>query len=84
MNFYFLVSPAAVAVPVIIVAIILIVIISNIRIVPQTQAYIIERLGKYHATWGTGIHFLVPFIDRIALDVSAPAYVQSKILESVK
>ena len=79
MQFYFLVNSAAIAVPVVIVAIILIIIISNIRIVPQTQAYIIERLGKYHATWGTGIHMLVPFIDRVALDVSAPAYVQSKL-----
>ena len=41
-------------------------IISNIHIVPQAKAYVIERLGAYHATWGTGLHFKIPFIDRIA------------------
>lgn len=79
MNLFLAGIPAAVAVPVIIVVILLIIVISNIRIVPQTQAYIIERLGKYCKTWGTGIHMLVPFIDRVAVDVSAPAYVQSKL-----
>ena len=62
MNLFLAGIPAAVAVPVIIVVILLIIVISNIRIVPQTQAYIIERLGKYCKTWGTGIHMLVPFI----------------------
>ena len=47
------------------------IIISNIKIVSQTNAYVIERLGRYHTTWDTGIHFLVPFIDRIAVDNSA-------------
>ncbi len=79
MSFYFLSLSAAVAVPVAIVIILLIILISNVRIVPQTQSYIIERLGKYCKTWGTGIHMLIPFIDRIAVDVSAPAYVQSKL-----
>ena len=79
MSFYFLSLSAAVAVPVAIVIILLIIVISNVRIVPQTQSYIIERLGKYCKTWGTGIHMLIPFIDRIAVDVSAPAYVQSKL-----
>ena len=79
MNFVFLFAPAAIAVPVVIVVILLIIVIANVRIVPQTQSYIIERLGKYCKTWGTGIHMLVPFIDRVALDVSAPAYVQSKL-----
>ena len=41
-----------------------------IRIVPQAQAYVIERLGGYHATWNTGIHFLVPFIDRVSNKVT--------------
>ena len=70
---------AGVAVPIIIVVILLIIVISNVRIVPQTQAYIIERLGKYCKTWGTGIHMLIPFIDRVAVDVSAPAHIQSKL-----
>jgi regulator of protease activity HflC (stomatin/prohibitin superfamily) len=44
--------------------------ISCIKIVPQANAYVVERLGAYHATWSTGMHFKVPFIDRIAKKVS--------------
>lgn len=55
----------------IILIVLAIIIISNIKIVSQTNAYVIERLGRYHKTWDTGIHFLVPFIDRIAVDSSA-------------
>lgn len=42
----------------------------HVRIVPQSNAYVIERLGTYYATWNAGIHFLVPFIDRIASKVT--------------
>ncbi len=45
-------------------------IVTNIRIVPQARAFIIERLGTYVATWDTGLHVKVPFIDRIANHVS--------------
>ena len=54
----------------IVVFILLIIIICNIRLVRQTEKYVIERLGGYHKTWGTGIKFLVPFIDRVAYKVS--------------
>ena len=37
-----------------------------VKIVPQARSYVIERLGSYHETWGNGVHFLVPFIDRIS------------------
>ena len=40
----------------IILLIILIAIISNVKIVPQAHAYVVERLGAYHSTWGTGLH----------------------------
>ncbi|MFA5560769.1 MAG: SPFH domain-containing protein [Acholeplasmataceae bacterium] len=50
----------------IILGIILILILAfSFKLVTQTKKYVIERLGGYHATWGVGIHFLVPFIDRI-------------------
>ena len=49
---------------------ILVYLITRIRIVKQTSKYIIERLGAYHATWSVGIHFLLPFVDRIASVVS--------------
>ena len=44
--------------------------IANIRIVPQAEAYVIERLGKYKATWNAGLHLKVPFIERVARRVS--------------
>lgn len=53
-----------------VVLIAIIIIISCIKIVPQANAYVIERLGTYNATWITGPHFKVPFMDRIARRVS--------------
>ncbi|MER2080993.1 MAG: SPFH domain-containing protein [Ruminococcus sp.] len=50
--------------------IILILIVRNIKIVPQAHAYVIERLGAYSTTWQTGLHLKVPFIDRISKKVS--------------
>ena len=50
--------------------IIAVVLISNIKIVPQSHAFIIERLGAFYATWGVGLHIKIPFIDRIAKKVN--------------
>ena len=50
----------------ILLIIILIIIILSIKIVPQAQRYVIERLGSYYTTWTNGLHFKIPFIDRIA------------------
>jgi regulator of protease activity HflC (stomatin/prohibitin superfamily) len=52
------------------VVFILAVIITGIKIVPQSKSFVIERLGGYSATWNVGIHILIPFIDRIAKKVS--------------
>lgn len=49
---------------------ILALVLANIRVVPQSKAFVIERLGTYFATWETGLHVKVPFIDRIAKVVS--------------
>ena len=54
----------------ILVVAILALVLANIRVVPQSQAFVIERLGTYYATWQTGLHVKVPFIDRIAKIVS--------------
>ena len=54
----------------VIVVVFLIIIISNIAVVQQSRAYVIERLGAFQAVWGVGLHFKVPFIDRIARRVS--------------
>jgi len=55
---------------IIISAFILLVLIANIRIVSQSNAYVIERFGAYNSTWATGIHMKVPFLDRIAARVT--------------
>ncbi len=52
------------------VFVIIFVLVAYIKIIPQSEQYVIERLGSYHATWGVGIHIMVPFIDRIASKVS--------------
>ena len=57
-------------IPVILVFIVLIIIIRNIAVVQQSRAYVIERLGAFQTVWGVGLHFKVPFIDRIARKVS--------------
>ncbi|WP_440447365.1 SPFH domain-containing protein [Ruminococcus sp.] len=54
----------------VILLIILIAIVSNVKIVPQAHAYVVERLGAYHSTWGTGLHVKIPFIDKISRKVS--------------
>ena len=54
----------------IIVILALVIIISNIAVVQQSRAYVVERLGAFHSVWSVGMHFKVPFIDRIARKVS--------------
>ena len=53
-----------------IIIIILVLVISNIQVVQQSKAYVIERLGAFHQVWGVGIHIKIPFIDRVARRVS--------------
>ena len=48
----------------------IIIVVTNIAVVQQSRAYVIERLGAFHTVWGVGMHFKVPFIDRIARKVS--------------
>ena len=52
------------------IALVLIVIARNIRVVQQSRVMIIERLGKYQATWGTGIHVKIPFFEKVAKTIS--------------
>lgn len=49
---------------------VLAVIIANIKIVPQAHSFVVERLGAFHASWGTGLHVKIPFLDRVAKKVS--------------
>lgn len=62
--------PIEIIVLLILLVILLLIIICNIKIVPQAQAYVMERLGAFHATWGTGLHVKIPFVDRISRKVS--------------
>lgn len=55
---------------VVLAIIILIVVTSCVKVVPQAKAYVVERLGAYQATWSTGLHFKVPIIERVAKRVN--------------
>ena len=55
---------------IVIAVLVMVLIITNIRIVPQSDAYVIERLGGYHKTWNVGLHVKMPLIDRISKRVS--------------
>jgi len=54
----------------VVILIAFIIIITNIAVVQQSRAYVIERLGAFHSVWGVGLHFKVPFLDRVARRVS--------------
>lgn len=60
---------------IIIIILIFLILVSNIKIVPQAHSYIIERFGGYHASWGVGLHFKVPFVDRVAKKVNLKEHV---------
>jgi len=63
--------------------VILLIFICNIRIIKQTDKAIVERLGAYHATWGVGIHFLIPFVDHISKVISMKEQVKDFDPQSV-
>lgn len=60
-------------IPIIVLAIIILALI--VRVVPQANAYVLERLGAYHATWQVGVHFKIPLIDKVARKVSLKEHV---------
>ena len=57
-------------VPTVLVSLVLVVLISNIHIVQQSRAYVVERLGAFYSVWNVGLHFKIPFIMRVAKKVS--------------
>ena len=65
-----------------ILVIVVIFIIPNIKVVPQARSYVIERLGSYLTTWNNGLHFKIPFVDRVSNKVSLKEIV--KIFEALK
>ena len=62
-------TPGTIAI-IILVILILAVIVSCIQIVQQSKAYVIERLGAFHSVWGVGMHFKLPFVERVVKKVS--------------
>ena len=70
MNLVYLISTGGIVAIVVIILVLLLLVASSVRVVSQSNAYVIESLGRYHTTWGTGIHFLIPFLYRVAKRVS--------------
>ena len=71
----------------IIIAIIVIlfaIVIANIAVVQQSQAYVIERLGAFQAIWGVGLHFKIPFIEEKAVEVEPPLFAGIRNSENFK
>ena len=62
-------TPGTIAI-IILVVLILAVVVSCIQIVQQSKAYVIERLGAFHSVWGVGMHFKLPFVERVVKKVS--------------
>lgn len=54
----------------IVIILLIFIAVSCIKVVPQAQSYIVERLGAYQETWNVGMHFKIPFVDRIAKKIS--------------
>ena len=54
----------------ILLVIVILILVANVKVVPQAHAYVIERLGAYRTTWDTGLHFMVPFFDKVSKKVS--------------
>ena len=71
-------------IPILIVVIILVIIFSCLCIVPQGNAWVIERLGKYQATWEPGLHLRIPVIERIARKISMKEQVADFEPQSVR
>ena len=60
-------------IPIIIIILVIFIILllaANLKIVQQSKAYVIERMGAFHSVWGVGVHFKIPFIERVAKVVS--------------
>ena len=55
---------------IILIIVLLVIVVTNIRIVPQAHSAVVERLGAYNQTWSVGLHVKIPFVDRIAKTVS--------------
>ena len=55
---------------IVLVVLVILLLVTNIRVVPQATEFVIERLGTYYTTWETGLHLKVPLVDRVAKRIS--------------
>ena len=62
--------PEAIIAVLVLLVLAILLIVANIKIVPQSKAYVVERLGTFHATWETGLHVKIPFIEKVSKIVS--------------
>ena len=62
--------PEAIIAILVLLVLAILLIVANIKIVPQSKAYVVERLGTFHSTWETGLHIKIPFIEKVAKIVS--------------
>ena len=62
--------PEAIIAILVLLVLAILLIVANIKIVPQSKAYVVERLGTFHGTWETGLHVKIPFIEKVAKIVS--------------
>lgn len=67
----------------ILIFVVIVILISCIKIVSQARAYVVERLGSYKETWQTGLHFAIPFIDKISNKVTLKEFVRDFVPQSV-
>lgn len=67
----------------VIVVLLIVAVVLNIKIVPQSDAYVVERLGAYHSTWKVGLNFMIPYIDRIAGKMSLKERVEDFLPQPV-
>jgi len=81
LNLMFLaVNPAAIIVLVVLLLIIVVYLGTRVKVVPQATEYIVERWGRYHTTWTAGLHFLLPFVDKIKRTYDARGHIKDFII----
>ena len=66
----FLAAVGGFIIPIILIVLVILILAANIKVVQQSKAYVVERLGAFHSVWGVGLHFKLPFIERVVKKIS--------------
>ena len=67
-------------VPVVLIVLVILILAANIKVVQQSKAYVVERLGAFHSVWGVGIHFKLPFLEKVAKVVSLKDFAPQPVI----